>query len=74
MKKMLATEKSYAFVRDGESFRETTSFSSGAEMKSHLKLDKVNVWKDKEENPNMHVEVMSPIREPQHACPGNVPN
>ena len=49
----------YAFVWDGESFRETASFSSGAEMKSHLKLDKVNVWKDKEENPNMHVEVMS---------------
>ena len=57
MKKMTAQEKSYTFVRDGDSFRETTSFGPGMEIKSRLKLNQANVWKDNEENPKMHVTV-----------------
>ena len=57
MKKFIAQEKSYAFTRDGDSFRETTTFGPGVELKSCLKLNQLNDWKDSEENPKMHIQV-----------------
>lgn len=57
MKKMIAVEKSYTLTRDGSTFREISVFGEGVEMKTCLKLNQENDFKDNEQNPKIHVKV-----------------
>ena len=53
----MKTETMYTIQRDGSSFKEKSTFSSGMELGSTMKLNEDNWWKDNETNPTIHFKV-----------------